>query len=260
MLIRAIIVDDEGNNQQTLRLLLDEIEEVKVVGIASNAEEARALVAKTKPDLVFLDINMPGEDGFQFLASLPERSFEVIFVSAYNDYGIKALKASAADYLLKPISFDELVAAVNKVSAILANKGSKDNGQQKSIIDNLLQNVKAPPQAVKIALPHVGGISFINLEDISYLQADSNYTILHKVNMQKIVVSKTLREFEDILQDKGFMRVHKSNIVNLKYVKEYSTQEGGVIRMNDGGEVAISRRMQDEFLKQMQAYSVGFRK
>jgi two-component system LytT family response regulator len=260
MRIRTIIVDDERNNQQTLELLLEDIEEIELVGKAGNADEARALVATEKPQLLFLDINMPGEDGFQFLESIPNRDFEVIFVSAYNDYGIKALKVSAADYLLKPVSYDELTLAVEKVTRIIEGRNEQQTKQQRSIIDNLIQNTKAPPQAVKIALPHVGGISFINLEDISYLQADSNYTILHRVNMQKLVVSKTLKEFEDILQDKGFMRVHKSNIVNLRYVKEYSTLEGGIIRMNDGGEVAISRRMQDEFLKRMGDYSVGFRK
>lgn len=260
MRIRTIIVDDERNNQQTLDLLLADIDSIELIGKAANANEARALVAAHQPELLFLDINMPGEDGFQFLASIPKREFEVIFVSAYNDYGIKALKVSAADYLLKPVSYDELEQAVNKVAGIINSKSSQQAQQHRSIIDNLIQNTQLPPQAVKIALPHVGGISFINLEDISYLQADSNYTILHRVNMQKLVVSKTLREFEDILQDKGFMRVHKSNIVNLRYVKEYSTLEGGVVRMNDGCEVAISRRMQDEFLKRMSDYSVSFRK
>ena len=260
MSIRTLIVDDERNNQQTLELLLEDIDAVEVVGKAAGAEAARAMVAELRPQLILLDINMPGEDGFQFLESVAERDFEVIFVSAYNDFGIKALKASAADYLLKPVSYDELVLAVEKVSRILSGKNGQQTDQQRSIIDNLIQNTKLPPQAIKIALPHVGGISFINLEDISYLQADSNYTILHRVNLQKLVVSKTLKDFEDILQDKGFMRVHKSNIVNLRYVKEFSTLEGGVIRMHDGGEVAISRRMQEAFLKQMGAYSVGFKK
>ena len=260
MSIRTLIVDDERNNQQTLELLLEDIDAVEVVGKAAGAEAARAMVATLKPQLILLDINMPGEDGFQFLESIAERDFEVIFVSAYNDYGIKALKASAADYLLKPVSYDELVLAVEKVARILSGKNAPQMNQQRSIIDNLIQNIKLPPQAIKIALPHVGGISFINLEDISYLQADSNYTILHRVNLQKLVVSKTLKDFEDILQDKGFMRVHKSNIVNLRYVKEFSTLEGGIIRMHDGGEVAISRRMQEAFLKQMGTYSVGFKK
>jgi two-component system LytT family response regulator len=260
MPIRTLIVDDERNNQQTLELLLEDMHEIEVVGKAGDAAAARTLVAELKPELLFLDINMPGEDGFQFLASLPERNFEVIFVSAYNDYGIKALKASAVDYLLKPVSYDELAAAVEKVTAIISNKQKHPANEQKLIIDNLLKNVQSPPQSMKIAVPHVGGISFIPLEDISYLQADSNYTILHRVNLQKLVVSKTLKEFEDILQDKGFMRVHKSNIVNLRYVKEYSTLEGGIVRMQDGGEVAISRRMQDDFLKRMSAYSVGFKK
>src|SRR5690606_23881706 len=135
-------------------------------------------------------------------------------------FGIKALKASAADYLLKPVSFDELELAVGKVAGLISGKNEQMSRQQQSIIDNLLEQVRHPGQTTKIAVPHIGGISFINLEDISYLQADSNYTILHRVNLQKLVVSRTLKDFEDILQDKGFMRVHKSNIVNLRYVKE----------------------------------------
>lgn len=260
MRIRTIIVDDERNNQQTLELLLQDIELIELVGKADDADAARVLVRDKSPQLIFLDINMPAEDGFQFLASIEKRDFEVVFVSAYNDYGIKALKVSAADYLLKPVSYDELTLAVEKVAQIIHGKDTPRAQQGRSIIDNLLQNVQTPQQVVKIALPHVGGISFINLEDISYLQADSNYTIVHSVNMQKLVVSRTLKEFEDILQDKGFMRVHKSNIVNLRYVKEYSTLEGGVARMSDGCEVSISRRMQDEFLKRMGEHSVGFRK
>src|ERR1700712_2149254 len=123
MRIRTIIVDDERNNQQTLELLLEDMQVIEVVGKAGDADAARALVAVKKPQLIFLDINMPGEDGFQFLASIPKRDFEVIFVSAYNDYGIKALKVSAADYLLKPVSFDELAQAVEKVAQILKSKG-----------------------------------------------------------------------------------------------------------------------------------------
>jgi two-component system LytT family response regulator len=260
MRIRTIIIDDEQNNRRTLELLLEDIEVIEIVGQAADAASGRRLVNEKQPDLVFLDINMPGEDGFQFLASLPKRDFEIIFVSAYNDYGIQALKASAVDYLLKPVSFEELLLAVEKVTQAYAERNTLQIQQRKNVMDNLLRNAQREPQAMKIALPHVGGISFINLEDISYLQADSNYTILHRVNMQKLVVSKTLKEFEDILRDKGFMRVHKSNIVNLRYVREYSTLEGGVIRMNDGGEVAISRRMQEEFLRRMGEYSVGFRK
>lgn len=261
MPIRTIIVDDERANRQTLELLLEDLPQISVVGKAADAGAARTLIAAEQPQLVFLDINMPGEDGFGLLASIPQRSFEVIFVSAYNDYGIRALRVSAADYLLKPVSFDELTAAVEKVERIVngitSGSGPAANGQV--IVDNLLRNVQTPG-AMKIALPHLGGISFVPLEDISYLQADSNYTIVHRVSGQKLVVSKTLKEFEDILQDRGFLRVHKSNIVHLRYVKEYSTGEGGTIHMADGSEVAISRRLQDEFLKRMSAYSVGFKK
>ncbi len=259
MPIRTIIIDDEWNNQQTLKLLLEDIHTVEVAGAAADAGSARQLVAETQPDLVFLDINLPGEDGFRFLASLPERRFEVVFVTAYNDYGIRALKASAVDYLLKPVSFDELQQAVGKVRAVLEGRDAQHRLAQQAGVDNLIHNA-AKPQQMKIALPHLGGLSFIDLQEISYLEADSNYTQVHRVSQSKLVVSRTLKDFEEILADKGFMRVHKSAIVNLRYVQEYSTQDGGLIRMMHGGAVPLSRRLSDEFHRRMSDYAVGFKK
>lgn len=259
MPIRTIIVEDEWNNQQTLKLLLDDIPAVELLGMAADADSARKLVSELQPDLVFLDINLPGEDGFRFLASLPERRFEVVFVTAYNDYGIRALKASAVDYLLKPVSFDELEQAVQKVQELLGGQNKVLRQVQQASVGNLIHNA-AKPQQMKIALPHLGGLSFIDLQEISYLEADSNYTIVHRVNQPKLVVSRTLKDFEDILADKGFMRVHKSAIVHLRYVQEYSTQDGGQVRMLHGGAVPLSRRMLDEFHRRMSDYAIGFRK
>lgn len=260
MPLRTIIIDDEWNNQQTLKLLLDEIPEVRILGMAANADSARQLVREQQPELVFLDINLPGEDGFRFLASLPERNFEVVFVTAYNDYGIRALKVSAVDYLLKPVSFDELRAAVDKAAAIIAARGSAAPAPQQDRVGNLIRNAAAPPQQMKIALPHLGGLSFVDLQEISYLEADSNYTVVHRVDASKLVVSRTLKDFEEILEDKGFMRVHKSAIVNLRYVQEYSTQDGGTIHMLQGGSVPLSRRLLEDFHRRMSDYAVGFRK
>lgn len=256
MAIRTIIIDDEWNNQQTLKLLLDDIPEVRILGMAADATAARQLVAQTDPQLVFLDINLPGEDGFRFLASVPDRNFEVVFVTAYNDYGIRALKVSAVDYLLKPIAFEELQTAVDKVSKILA---VRDHSSQNLRVENLIRNA-AQPQEMKIALPHLGGLSFVALQDISYLEADSNYTFVHRTDGSRLVVSRTLKDFEEILDEKGFMRVHKSAIVNLRYVQEYSSQDGGLIRMLQGGSVTLSRRLLDDFHRRMRDFSVGFRK
>lgn len=260
MPIRTIIVDDEWNNQQTLKLLLEEIPAIQIAGMAADADSARALVAETDPELVFLDINLPGEDGFRFLASLPQRRFELVFVTAYNDYGIRALKASAVDYLLKPVSFDELQAAVAKAARIIEARLAQERPAQQPQIENLIHNAAKPPQQMKIALPHIGGLSFIELQEISFLEADSNYTRVHRVNQSTLVVSRTLKDFEEILEDKGFMRIHKSAIVNLRYVQEYSTQDGGIVRMMHGGEVPLSRRLIEEFHRQMGAFVIGFRK
>lgn len=256
MALRTIIIDDEWNNQQTLKLLLDDIPAIEIVGMAADADSARRLVAATDPQLVFLDINLPGEDGFRFLASLPSRRFEVVFVTAYNDYGIRALKVSAVDYLLKPLAFEELQAAVERVINKLQ---AQDRSSPNAGLENLIRNA-AQPREMKIALPHLGGLSFVGLQDISFLEADSNYTVVHRMDGSKLVVSRTLKDFEEILDDKGFMRVHKSAIVNLRYVQEYSSQDGGQIRMHQGGSVSLSRRLLDDFYRRMSDFAVGFRK
>jgi len=258
-MLKALLVDDETNNLESLQFLLhNDCEGVKVVGKVCNAGQARDWLAKHTADVIFLDISMPGENGFQFLASLVEYDFKVVFVTAYNEYAIQAIKANALDYILKPVNIDELQTAVEKLKRSVSSPVAA--GQNQQLLKHLLQtvNTKIPPK--KIALPQLGGISFIEVDDMVSLQADSNYTIIHMNTMQKLVISKTLKEFEELLDQTQFARIHKSYIVNLQYIKEYSTTDGGIVKMTDGSQWSISRRQLDSFLEKMKAASLMFGK
>ncbi|MDR3697051.1 LytTR family DNA-binding domain-containing protein [Mucilaginibacter sp.] len=258
-MLKALLVDDEMNNLNSLEFLIHhDCEGLEVTGKAQSAAEARVWLGSHLADVVFLDIAMPGENGFQFLNSLATRNFKVVFITAYNEYALQAIKASAVDYILKPISIDELQNAVSKVKLALANPVADE--QNRLLLQHLLQTItkNAPPK--KIALPQLGSISFIEVDDIVSLQADSNYTIIHMKDMHKLVISKTLKDFEGLLDENQFARIHKSYIVNLKYIKEYSTIDGGIVKMSDGNQWSISRRQLDMFLEKMKKASLMFSK
>lgn len=258
-MIRALLVDDEVNNLENLQFLLhQDCKGIEVVGKAGNARQARDWLAQHSADVVFLDINMPGENGFQFLRSLAVQNFKVVFVTAYDEYAIQAIKASALDYILKPVNIEELQSAVEKVKQSLSSPKSAEQNQR--LLEHLLQTVnrKIPPK--KIALPQLNGISFIEVDDIVSLQADSNYTIIHLNSMQKLVITKTLKDFEELLDQSQFARIHKSYIVNLKYIREYSTADGGIVKMTDGNQWSISRRQLESFLEKMKSASLMFGK
>ena len=258
-MIAALLVDDEEMNLENLSFLLqNDCKDINVKGKVKNANEARMFLSENDIDVVFLDIQMPHENGFQFLESLPKRNFKVVFVTAFNQYALQAIKASALDYILKPINIDELKNTVEKIKLSLNNPVIKE--QNHLLLENLLEsfNKKTAPQ--KIALPQLGSIVFIELNDIVSLQADNNYTIIHMKDMQKKVITKTLKDFEDILDTALFARIHKSYIVNLRYIKEYSTIDGGIVKMLDGNQWSISRRQLDTFLEKMKDCSLMFKK
>lgn len=258
-MIRALLVDDEINNLENLSFLLEnDCEEVKVAGKATNAGEARAWLSTNIADVVFLDINMPGETGLHFLQGYPDPPFKVVFVTAYDQYALQAIKASALDYIVKPVRIDELQRTITKIRNAINSPAMTQQHHQ--LLNNFLSLVNERSSPKKIALPHLGGISFIEINDIVSLQADSNYTILHLTNMQKIVITKTLKDFEELLDEKQFARIHKSYIVNLRYIKEYSTTDGGIVKMTDGNQWSISRRQLDIFLEKMKGSSLMFGK
>lgn len=241
MKIRAIIIDDELLARTYLRgILEDQFKEVELIGEADGVETGYQLIESQSPDLIFLDVQMQDGTGFDLLTKIDRSLYNVIFVSAYDKFAITAIKFSAVDYLLKPVETSDLKDALNKIT----HSSSSDEVQKK--LDLLLSNIN---KVDKIALPSLNGIEFVKLEDIIRCESDNNYTVFYLSSKEKIVVSKTLKEYEDMLESKGFFRTHKSHIVNLAYLKKYIKGEGGIVVMEDGSEVAVSRRRKEEFME-----------
>ena len=244
-MIRAIIVDDERKGRETFsHLLAQHCKNVKVVGIAASANIAFAKITRQNPDLVFLDIEMPGGDGFDLLERFEKVNFKVIFTTAYGHYAIKAIKFAALDYLLKPIDVDELLESISRVEA----EGKPEGASQESVrvlVANLKGNYK------KVALPNATGMVFLDLQDIMHCQSDGNYTVFFTMDGKRIISTKTLKEYELLLADFNFIRVHNSHLINLVHVKEYVRGEGGFATMQDGSQIEISRRRKQEFLESL---------
>lgn len=243
-MIRTVIVDDEPNNIETLQqLLLKYCPQVELAGTADSVARAREAILESKPDLVFLDIEMPYGNAFELLNSLPVIEFEIIFVTAFGNYAIEAIKFSALDYLLKPVNIKELQAAVQKAAQRIQFK----NISQK--LDNLYFNLNAAkPSNQKIALPTLEGLIFVNIRDLVWLEARGSYTCIYLSSQQRIMVSRTLKEFEDVLPEDCFSRIHQSYVINHNYIKKYNRGRGGTIEMDDGTVIEVSMRKKDEFL------------
>lgn len=243
-MIRTIIIDDEPNSVDTLRqLLLKYCPTITIIGTADNAQTGREAIINGKPDLVFLDIEMPYGNAFELLNNLPVIDFEIVFVTAFDNYAINAIKYSALDYLLKPVNIKELQVAVEKAGERIKSK----NISQK--IDTLLFNLNvSKPSLQKVALPTLEGLVFVNIKELVWLEARGSYTVIYLENRQKITVSRTLKEFEDILPEDSFSRIHQSYIINHNFIKKYNRGRGGSIEMEDGTVIEVSLRKKDEFL------------
>jgi len=243
-MLQAIIVDDEHHSLKTTELLVQKnCPNVEIIGLAETPEKGIQLIDDLHPDVVFLDIAMPVMNGFEMLQHLTYKSFDVIFTTAYDEYAIKAFKVNAIDYLLKPIDIDEMVEAVNKV--VLKQKKDK----QYSRIDEVLNSIETPTiKKEKVALPIDGKIQMIPFESIIYCESESNYTFIHFEN-RKVILSKTLKEVEKLINHNDFFRVQNSFLVNLNHIKEYVRGEGGELIMSNGDEVRVSRNKKEELLK-----------
>ncbi len=252
MQLDAIIVDDEEYSRKSLFFLIDGYcPKVKIKGIAKSVQEARQMLGSFKIDLVFLDIAMPNEDGFSLLPDLNKCSASVIFTTAYNQYALKALKASAVDYLLKPIDIEELKDAIEKavVWICLNHNKSSNISTYSEQLNSLEENLNEIKKITKLNLPHLNGFNIIDVSSIIYIKADSNYSIFHLENQSRVVVSKHLKEYEDILENTGFSRIHKSTLINLKHLKKYSNKKGLMVTMSDDSEHSVSRRKSSDFLE-----------
>ena len=243
-MITAIIIDDEAKGRLALReKILAYCQQVKIVAEAANGQEGLALIQQHKPQLVFLDIEMPKMNGFEMLNALPEKNFHIIFTTAYDQYAIKAIKYAAFDYLLKPIDIEELKATVEKIE-------QKEGYQTQRQAELLKQNIQHPKKQLnKLAIPTLEGLLFFDINDIIHLEAHSNYTFIHFLGKSKITASKTLKEFEEILPEAIFFRTHHSHLINLNHIKRYIKGDGGQIELQNGNYVDVSRRKKEAFLK-----------
>ena len=243
-MITALIVDDEAKGRLALRQKLKNYcPNVTIIAEAVDGIEALSAIDKHHPQLIFLDIEMPKMNGFEMLNTIKEKNFHIIFTTAYDQYAIKAIKYAAFDYLLKPIDIEELKTAVARADISEAQ-------QTKKQIELLQQNIQHPKKQLnKLAIPTLEGLFFYDINDVVHLEANSNYTNIYFNNKTKIIASKTLKEFEELLPEDIFFRTHHSHLINLNYIKRYIKGDGGQIELQNGNFVDVSRRKKEEFLK-----------
>jgi two-component system, LytTR family, response regulator len=242
--IKAILVDDELNSLQNLQFKIQEYcPAVKVVAQTQNPEEAIGLIQVHKPDVLFLDIEMPRMSGFKMLEQIPEVEFEVIFITAYNHYAINAIRISAFDYLVKPVAIGELQQTVER----LGNYSMKKIRER---VDTLKKNLANPKsQEDQIAIPTNDGLEFVQIKQIVRIESSSNYSRLIMQNNQQLLVTRQLKDFEELLLDYRFYRIHHSHLINLNYITKYVRGDGGQVTMRNGDVIDVSRRKKEVFLK-----------
>jgi two-component system LytT family response regulator len=242
-MLTAIIIDDESKGRIALRQKLqDYCPMVEILGEASDGAEGIILIEKLKPQILFLDIEMPRMDGFEMLRQIEHKDFHIIFTTAYDQYAIKAIKYAAFDYLLKPVDIEELKAAVDKAHQRTTQLTSKK-------LETLEHNLQSLHTLNKLAIPTLEGYLFFDISHIIHLEAQSNYTAIYFTDYPKLIASRTLKDFEDLLPSEIFFRPHHSHIINLNYIKRYIKGDGGQIEMQNGNFVTVARRKKDEFLK-----------
>jgi two-component system, LytTR family, response regulator len=253
MNLRAIIVDDEELARKNLTMMLENYcPEIEVIGEASSKNEAKDLIESCQPDIVFLDIRMPsGAEGFELLESLEERNFLVVFVTAFKDYAIKAFQANAVHYLLKPIDDEELRAAVDKIIAtketFTNNPGNYETyfSSLQNLADRLLKNKNNN----RIAISHTKGVKIVDEDDIAYLEASGNCTMIYFKDGSRYLDTRTLKIYEEILSDSHFYRIHKSYVVNMNMIKEYLSEDGHILVLKNGTQLPVARNRVSLFLK-----------
>ncbi|MEK6551934.1 MAG: LytTR family DNA-binding domain-containing protein [Bacteroidota bacterium] len=232
--LTAIIVDDELHGRENLKKIIENYcHEIEILACADSVVNAKDLVNVHKPDVVFLDINMPVLDGFDFLEEYDDRNFMVVFVSAHEEFGINAVKAGAADYLLKPVNIKELKQTVKKL-LMIKNKELK---------------VDTVHETDKLILPESHGFNVLEIDDIIRLEAEGCYTKVFFKDGKNKIISRTLKDFEETIPKDKFFRIHKSHLINLKYIKDYSNISGYFVTMTDGSRIEISRRRVPELFR-----------
>jgi two-component system LytT family response regulator len=244
--LNTVIIDDEEDAVSFIRSIIKEYcTGLEVTGHAFDAMQGISLIREKNPDLVLLDVEMPHGSGFDLLAQFPQKDFDVIFITAFNHYAIKAIKFSAVDYILKPININEFIDAIEKVT-----EKRRLPGHSVRNYETLLENLSMT-SPTRLAIPTSEGMEYLNTRDIIRIEADRSYSWFFLTGKRKILVSKNLKEYQDLLNDRNFFRSHNSHLINLEHVKRYIRSDGGAIEMTDGSNVPISRTKRDVFLLQM---------
>ena len=242
---RCVVVDDEASSREVLAVYLGRYcPEVQLAGTAVNAEEGIALIGRTQPHVVFLDIEMPFKSGFDMLGAFGERSFQVIFVTAYSDHAINAIQVSAADYLLKPVGIDQLQAAVRKAVQRIGERRLVDHAHV------LLENLRGGDLAAQqVVLPLIDGFEIVQARDIVRCEADDNFTLFYLTDGSRRVICRPLKHYEQALLPLGFLRVHRSHMVKAESIKRYVKGKGGTLFLNDGSEIPVSETHKQALLE-----------
>ena len=242
-MLKAVLVDDDESNLSAMSEKLNKhCPQVTILALCENGEDGIKAIETLQPDLVFLDIEMPVMNGFVMLQKLTYKDFDLIFVTAYDHYAIQAIRFSAIDYLVKPVDIDELKAAVEKA---IAQKNKRSPALQLDLLLEFLQ-LKQPR---RIPIPTNDGLRFINMDDIIYLEASNNYTNIFLNTNQKILVSRTLKEFEELLPTETFVRIHHSHIINKFFIERYIRGDGGQVIMKNGTTLDVSKRKKSDFFQ-----------
>jgi two-component system LytT family response regulator len=248
--IRSVIIDDEQDAVGFINSIIGEYcPGLEVAGMAYDINDGIQIINDIKPDLVFLDVEMPHGSGFDLLTHFPDKNFDVVFITAFNHYAIKAIKYSAVDYILKPININEFIEAVNKVIKKRSANLSRGNENIKALLENLKSGLPS-----RLAIPTSDGMEYLNPKEIIRIEADRSYSWFFITGNRKILVSKHLKEFQDLLSDRYFFRPHNSHLINLKYVRKFVRKEGGYIEMQDGSQIPVSRNRKELFLIHMERF------
>jgi two-component system LytT family response regulator len=247
-MIKVVLVDDEPQSCKSLAIKLNDVaEDIEIIATYNDPEEAVTGIRKMKPAVVFLDIEMPGMNGFQLLEKMEEFDFEVIFVTAYNEYVLNALRISALDYLLKPVDSEELKNTLIRLrKKISMQENAQQTKKQLELLGDTLKDQSAPK---RLALATSQGIVFLRINEIIRIEALSNYSTFYLISKQKIMVSKTLKEFEALLTMQNFFRINRSCIVNTDYIVKYKNEDGGMLELQDGSEVGVGPHRKTELIE-----------
>lgn len=243
-MIRTVIIDDEQGARNVIRELIQRLcPNVEIVGEGNNVDSGYKVIKDKQPDLVLLDVEMPGGSGFNILERLENVNFKIIFITAFDQYALKAIKASAVDYILKPVNSKELTEAIKKV---------ENSEFQKGRIASLLSNVKSKNGINKLAIYNTGKIFFLEIKDIIRCEAEGSYTFIYMLDGKKYLSSKALKEYDDLLNDRHFFRIHRSHLINLQMVESFEKGDRDVVNLKDKSNVEVSRKKRTEFVEAME--------